>query len=177
MRTFALAGFVVLSLASQAVAQSKNTDNTLKLDASTNPGKAALADAAWLAGHWTGPGLGGLCEEVWVPPLAGSGEMLGMFRWVREGKTAMTEHCSLATDGESLTLRIRHFDGSFNAREDKDKPTTFRLVRAEKDALYFDGLTFRKTADGGLDAFVAISRAGKVSEAGFRYKPVKPAGK
>jgi hypothetical protein len=173
MRPLALAGFAALALAAPAFAQSKLTENTLKLDPDAAPGKAKLADAAWLAGHWAGPGLGGSCEEVWVPPLAGSGEMMGMFRLVRDGKTALTEHCVLAADGDSLTLRIRHHDAAFNAREDKDKPTTFRLVRAEKDVLYFDGLTLRKTADG-LDAFVALSRGGKVTEASFRYRPVKP---
>lgn len=173
MRPFALAGFAVVALALPAFAQSKRTENTLKLDPDATPGKATVADAAWLAGHWAGPGLGGSCEEVWVPPLAGSSEMMGMFRLVRDGKTALTEHCVLARDGDSLTLRIRHHDAAFTAREEKDKPTTFRLVRAEKGALYFDGLTFRKTADGGLDAFVALSRGGKVTEASFKYRPVK----
>ena len=176
MRPFALAGLVAFAITPQAVAQSKQTGNTLKFDPGAAPGKATLADAVWLAGHWAGPGLGGSCEEVWVPPLAGSGEMMGMFRLVRDGKTALTEHCVLAADGDSLTLRIRHHDAAFNAREDKGKPTTFRLVRAEKDALYFDGLTFRKTADG-LDAFVALSRGGKMTEASFKYRPVKPIGR
>lgn len=176
MRRLVLIGFAVL-MCGQVSAQSRQTDNTLKLDPGTTPGKATLADAAWLAGHWAGPGLGGRCEEVWLPSFSGSAEMLGLFRFVRDGKKAMTEHCALSTDGESLTLRVRHFDGAFNAREEKDTPTTFRLVRAEKDVLYFDGLTFRKTTDGGLDAFVAISRGGKVTEASFKYEPVKPVGR
>jgi hypothetical protein len=174
MRPLAVA-IAMLALASSTFAQSKQTENTLKLDGP--PGKGTLADAAFLVGHWSGPGLGGTCEEVWVPPLAGSSEMMGMFRFVRDGKTQFTEHFVLVPDGESLTLRLRHFDPAFNGWEEKDRPVAFKLIRVEKDALYFGGLTFRKTADGGLDAFVAIRRNDKLTEASFKYRPHKPTGR
>lgn len=159
--------------AAPALAQPKPKPNTLALAPDAAPGKATLADVGWLAGHWVGPGLGGICEEVWVPPLAGSAEMMGMFRLVKDGKTQFTEHFVLTEDGPSLTLKLKHFDPAFTAREEKDRHTTFRFIRAEPDALYFDRLTFRKTADGGLDVFVAIKRDGKDVEAPFRFKPAK----
>ena len=163
---------VILALAAPALAQSKHTANTLKLDG--EPGKAALADLAWLAGHWVGSGLGGTCEEVWVPPLAGSKEMMGMFRHVKDGKLVFTEHFVLVEDNGSLTLKLRHFDPSFTGWEEKDRHVTFKLIRAEKDAAYFGGLTFRKTAAGGLDTFVAIrQKDGKLVEAPFHFKPAR----
>lgn len=173
MRPFALACLAVVALAAPAAAQSKQTENTLNLDG--QPGKAALADVAWLVGHWAGDGLGGTCEEVWVPPLAGNKEMMGMFRFVKDGKTVFTEHFVLVEDNGSLTLKLKHFDAAFNSWEEKDKHTAFQLIKTEKDAAYFGGLTFRKTADG-MDVFVAVKKDGKLIEAPFKFKPVKPAG-
>ena len=78
-----------------------------------------------------------------------------MFRFVKDGKTIFTEHFVLAEDNGSLTLKLKHFDAAFNGWEEKDKHVAFQLIKAEKDAAYFGGLTFRKTADG-LDVFVAV---------------------
>ena len=172
MRSLVLTYLTVVALAAPAAAQSKQSENTLKLDG--EPGKAALGDLGWLVGHWAGDGLGGTCEEVWVPPLAGSKEMMGMFRFVKDGKTQFTQHFVLAEDDGSLTLKLRHFDAAFNGWEEKDKHTAFKLIKAEKDAAYFGGLTFRKTADG-LDVFVAMrQKDGKLTEAPFKFKAVKP---
>lgn len=176
MRPLALTCLAIVALAAPAAAQSKQTANTLKLDG--QPGKAALADVAWLAGHWAGDGHGGTSEEVWVPPLAGSKEMMGMFRFVKDGKTQFTQHFVLAEDDGTLTLKLRHFDAAFNGWEEKDKHAAFKLIKAGKDAAYFDGLTFRKTADGGLDVFVAVKQKGEtLREETFKFKPVKPAGR
>lgn len=176
MQTPILALLAIVAFAGSAAGQSKQTENTLKLD--SQPGKAALADVAWLAGHWAGDGHGGTSEEVWVPPLAGSKEMMGMFRFVKDGKTQFTQHFVLAEDDGTLTLKLRHFDAAFNGWEEKDKHAAFKLIKAGKDAAYFDGLTFRKTADGGLDVFVAVKQKGEtLREEPFKFKPVKPAGR
>ncbi len=146
--------------------------NTLALPAGGTPGVGKLADVAWLAGHWVGDGLGGTCDEVWLPPLAGSGEMLGAFRFVAGGKTQFTEHFVLAQDGASLTLKLKHFAADFTGWEEKDKHVTFRLVKVETDAVYFGGLTYRKTA-AGMDAFVLVTKGGKTTEAAFHFKRQK----
>src|SRR5688572_6683587 len=172
MRQPVLTCLAMIALAGPAAAQSKQTENTLKLDG--EPGQAALGDLSWLVGHWAGDGLGGTCEEVWVPPLAGSKEMMGMFRYVKDGKTQFTEHFVLAEDNGSLTLKLRHFDGAFKGWEEKDKHVAFKLIKAEKGAAYFGGLTFRKTADG-LDAFVATrQKVGKLTDAPVQFKSVNP---
>ena len=169
MRTVA-ALFVVAIVAGLAPAQSKNTEHTLALASDAKPAGGTLSDVAWLAGNWTGPGLGGQCEEIWVAPLAGCKEMMGMFRCVRDGKIIITEHMTLVEADRSLTLKIRHFDAAFNAREEKDKPAVFKLVKTDKDAAYFDGLTIQKT-DGGVSIYVAMkTKDGTVREAAFPFK-------
>jgi hypothetical protein len=96
-------------LPSLALAQSKQTANTLKLDARENMPKATIADAAWLAGHWAGEGLGGFAEEVWSPPHGNS--MMGMFRVVgKDGKVTLHEILTLVERDGSLVLKLKHFD-------------------------------------------------------------------
>jgi hypothetical protein len=168
MRTVA-ALFVVGLAAGVAPAQTKNTEHTLSLDKDAKPAAGMLADVAWLAGNWAGPGLGGQCEEIWVAPLGGCKEMMGMFRCVRDGKIVITEHCALTETDGTLTLKIRHFDAAFNAREEKDKPTEFKLVKLDKGAAYFGGLTILKT-DAGCTFYVAIRTKDGVREAAFEYK-------
>ena len=169
MRTIA-ALFVVGLAAGVVPAQTKSTEHTFAFDRDAKPAAGTLADVAWLAGNWTGPGLGGQCEEIWVAPLAGCKEMMGMFRCVRDGKIIITEHLALVEADGSLALKVRHFDAAFNAREDKDKPAVFKLVKLDKGAAYFDGLTILKT-DGGVSIFVAMrQKDGTFREAVFPLK-------
>jgi hypothetical protein len=63
-------------------AQSGQTPHTLKLDEKADPAQASIADLKWLAGHWTGPAFGGICDEIWSQPTGDS--MVGMFRLVQE---------------------------------------------------------------------------------------------
>ncbi|HEY2785512.1 MAG TPA: DUF6265 family protein [Fimbriiglobus sp.] len=168
MRTVA-ALFVVAVWSGIAPGQTKNNGHTLSLADGTKPAAGMLADVAWLAGNWAGPGLGGQCEEIWTPPLAGCKEMMGMFRCVRDGKIVISEHCVLCESEGSIVLKIRHFDPAFNAREEKDKPTTFKLVKLDKGAAYFDGLTIQKT-NAGCTFYVALHTKNGLREAKFEYK-------
>jgi len=168
MRTVA-ALFVVGLAAGVAPAQTKSTEHTLALEKDAKPAAGTLADVAWLAGNWAGPGLGGSCEEIWVAPLAGCKEMMGMFRCVRDGKIVITEHMTLVEADGTLAMKIRHFDAAFNAREDKDKPTVFKLVKLDKGVAYFDGVTVQKT-DGGVSIYVGLhQKDGSVREAAFPF--------
>jgi hypothetical protein len=166
--------FALIASASLAVAQTKKTENTLALDDPAKPGTGTLADCSWFAGYWVGPGLGGTCEEVWLPPLAGSQEMMGSFRFVKDGKLMFTEHFVLVPEKGSLTLKLKHFDGSFKGWEAQDNCVEFKLVKVEKDAVYFGGLTMKKSKDG-LDVYVAITnrKDGSVREEKFIYKTGK----
>jgi hypothetical protein len=46
------------------------------------------------------------------------------------------------------------------------------LVKIGENEAYFDGITFRKLADGGMEAFILIHRKdGRTVEARFDYRP------
>jgi hypothetical protein len=57
--------------------------------------------------------------------------------------------------------------------EEKDSMVTFRLVKASKDAIWFEGLTYRKHEDRSLRGFIAIrQKDGNVTENSFTLYPV-----
>jgi hypothetical protein len=65
-----------------------------------------LANFAWIAGTWTGTGLGGISEEMWMP--AAGGAMLGSFRVLKDGAVAFYELLTLLErDNTVVTLQRR----------------------------------------------------------------------
>ena len=158
-----------------AFAQTKLTDHTLKLDHADQAGKATLKDVAWLQGLWKGEGLGGLCEEFWSPAACGS--MVGTFRLMKNDKLVFSEFMMLVENNGTLAIKIKHFHPDMKGWEEKDKHITFPLVKVELDAAYFNGLTFRKNADGSLTVFLAMKRSTGMTEEKFELKPTAAHGK
>ena len=162
----------VASLASllcgEALGQSKLTENTKRLDAESKPGRASIDDVSWLQGTWRGEGLGGVCEEVWSPPLAGS--LVGTFRLIKDDKLEFSEFFFLLEDNGSLSLKLKHFDAKFHGWELKDRFVEFKLIKVDGKTAWFSGLTYRLNDDGSLNAFVAIrQRDGTMREGVFKY--------
>ena len=148
--------------------QSQHTTNTLKLSETGHPPKATIDRVAWLAGAWRGTGLGGVVEEVWSEPSGGS--MTFTFKLLKNNSPSMYEFGFIVEEGESLVLKLKHFHASFEGWEEKEKFVSFPLVRLAEDAVYFDGLTYRREGDNRLRAFVAMSNHGAVSELGFVFE-------
>lgn len=162
---------VVLSLGVGVLsaAPSDKTVNTRQLAEGQNPGSATIADAAWIAGHWVGAGLGGVVEEIWSPPR--DGVMMGVFRAMKDGKTIFYEIMTIAEEGGSLVLRLKHFHADLKGWEEKDKFVEFKLVAKEGKTLYFTGLTLRQEDDGSMRSWVAVGhKDGVVKEEGFHYE-------
>lgn len=157
-----------------AWSQAENTANTLKLDKDSPSPKASLDSMAWIAGDWCGEALGGKFEESWNVPAGDS--MLGMFKLVADGKTAFSEHMSILVTGDSLVLRIKHFDGQLHGWEEKDQTVDFPLVKIEEGAAYFSGLTFKRKGQDQLLIYVATKNSeGKVAELEFEARRAKTA--
>lgn len=162
MRLFLILAAILMP----AVAQAQNVRTAIP---GTPPPAATIEDIAWLAGHWEGEGLGGTSIETISPPVGG--QMAGHFQQVKDGKIWFYELYQFAPAGNSLTLRLKHFNADLTGWEEKAKTVEFPLVAVEKDAVYFDGLTYRRTADGGLEGFVVIREDdGKTEEVAFRLK-------
>lgn len=114
------------------------------------PGQAQAADqpadlvevAEWLQGHWVGNGLGGENETLWSPPRAGT--MMGVFRHMKDGEIVFYELLALVPEEGRLVLKLKHFDPNLDGWEEPSESLDFPLLRAEEDALYFDGITYRR---------------------------------
>jgi hypothetical protein len=134
------------------------------------PPAATVAQLAWLAGIWTGEGIGGArATEVYSPP--GAGSIAGHFvQEDGEGGVEFLELMQIAEIDGSLVYRLKHFDEALVGWEDKDRHVSFPLVAIEPDAVYFSGLTLRREGDTLISAVLVRQADGSAREYVFRYK-------
>jgi hypothetical protein len=151
--------------------QEKETENTLKLSGTSRP-KATIEDIAWLAGHWKGNALGGVSEEIWSPPQAKS--MMGSYRLIKNDTLIVFyEIVTITEDGQSLTLKLKHFNKDLTGWEEKNEVREFKLVKKEKNKLWFEGMTFEMIDENSFQVYLAIQKKnGEVIEERFPYKKV-----
>jgi hypothetical protein len=162
----------LLLLPTLVSAQSSQTANTLTLDDSSARPKATLGDIKMLVGHWKGGFLGSTAEEVWLPAAGGS--MLGTYRLYKEKAVVFYEIMIAVEEEGSVAIKLKHFHPDLKGWEEKNETVTFRFIKASEDAIWFEGLTFRKQDDGSLQGFIAIrQKDGSVKEESFMYRPVR----
>jgi hypothetical protein len=135
------------------------------------PGAATIAQAAWLAGRWVGEGFGSQLEEVFSPPTKDS--MAGHFQIVKDGQTQMFEFLEMKEQNGTLDYRVKHFNPDMTGWEEKDKFKEFKLVEADGDTLYFDGLTLERTGPDSAIHWILIGmKDGKTKLEKLVYKRV-----
>lgn len=87
-----------------------------------------VADLGWFSGAWEGELDGGRIEEHWSAP-AGS-NVMGMFRYVKDGKVVFYELMAIDMEAEGPALSIKHFNGDLTGWEEKGEVIDFRCVAA-----------------------------------------------
>ncbi|GIL39803.1 DUF6265 family protein [Roseiterribacter gracilis] len=107
--------------------------------------RAQIGEFAWLAGRWSGTGLGGETEE-WIMPAV-DGQMVGMFRASRAGKLSFTEQFVFAEADGTVELRVRHFNADFTSWEDKAEMVRFPLVSSGTNRAQFSAVTYERDGD------------------------------
>jgi hypothetical protein len=122
--------------------------------------EAAIEDFAWLAGHWRGEGFGGVCEEVWSAPLAGT--MMGTFRLVRDDEVQFYEILLLGRDERGFSLRVKHFSKEFVAWEEKADAIRFDLESVGDSSALFESLRMNRSGDD-LAIEILMERGGASS--------------
>jgi len=158
---------VCFNMSRDAFAQNQNSPETLKLNEEKVRPQATITDVSWISGHWRGEGLGGVCEEIWSPPLGNN--MMGMFRFFKDGKLVFYEFETIVEESNSLNLKLKHFNPDFVGWEEKDVSVNFPLISYTEKEAVFDGLTFQKIDDDSLNIIVVIQ--GKEEE--FRFKRIR----
>lgn len=133
---------------------------------------ASIEDAAWLAGRWTGTGLGGQLEEVWSAPAGG--QMVGHFRLVSDGKPVFYEFMLLDVADGGVRMRLKHFNPDHTAWEEKDAWTTFTPVSVSAEKLVFSALTIERMGPDALTMTLKMRRDGKVVEEIMKFRRAAP---
>ena len=82
--------------------------------------------------------------------------MVGYFRLVKDGKPVFYEIMTLLEIDGSVEMRLKHVNPDMTGWEEKADFVTFKLARVEKDALYFSGLTFKRTAPDRVEIYLAL---------------------
>ncbi|WP_298792213.1 DUF6265 family protein [uncultured Allomuricauda sp.] len=150
---FLLFGFGVVS-----------AQNTLQLKEGQQSPEASLDAVSWISGYWKGEALGGIAEEIWSPALGGS--MMFSFRLINDGKVTFYEVGHIKQIDSTLILQLKHFNGDLKGWETKDETIDFKLVKIEKDIVFFEGLTMQKV--GGRKMRVTVVANGQ--ELVFNYE-------
>ena len=159
MRLAALAFITLLTFGSATSAQD------------APPVKASIADAAWLAGRWTGEGMGGTFQQGMSDPAGG--RIAGYFTLIRGDKVVFHQLILLAEQDGTLRLRVKHFSPDFVGWEEKDKSLDFPLVSASPDELAFKAMTFRRIGKDAMTLTIRMTgRDGTGRDEVLRYRRI-----
>jgi len=129
---------------------------------------ASIEDVAWIEGHWLGEAFGGIAEEIWSTPAAGT--MMASFRLIDGEDIAFYEFIIIREVDSTLTMQLKHFDNALRGWEEKEESVEFPLVALTEDAAYFEGLTFIKNGPDEMTVIVLISKEDGINEVTFAYK-------
>ncbi|MEZ4853174.1 DUF6265 family protein [Flavobacterium sp.] len=140
--------------------------NTLTYNNEKGVSKATLQDVEWISGTWRGEAMGGICEEFWDKPSAGT--MLFCFKFIENGKVVFYELGHIKQIDNSLVLEIKHFGPDLKGWEKQDEKESFQLVKIESNKVYFDRFTFEKVSENEMNIYVVFEESGK--EMKFNYK-------
>lgn len=166
--------FALVAGAAAAFAQIPHTAHTLKLDEGQSSPAATIEDIAWLAGAWTGEAFGGVAEETWNPPSAGT--MVGLFKLMHDDQPSMYEIQLLVQEEGSLVWKVKHFNADFSAWEDKPDFVSFPLVKVTEDGAWFEGLTLERDGPDRLNVYLVLTHDGETSEEKLVYHRMRDEG-
>jgi len=139
----------------------------LRLSEGQTPPPADIEDLDWLVGCWRGEVFGGQAEECWSPPWAGT--MVGTYRHIMDGSLNFYELIAIESVGESLVLRLKHFDPGLTGWEEADQSVDFSLVRITERAAYFDGISLILAGKAHLEVHLRMKQDGEEREEVFHY--------
>ena len=134
-----------------------------------------LADLSFITGLWRADWNGGVGEEHWS---AASGDnMMGTFRFVKDGKGRFYELMLIEQTPDGPVLRLKHFNAGLVGWEDKAQVYSFHLVEYGKTVAVFElenkssRLTYRAFPKGELSVLLEHPTDTKQKAEEFKFKP------
>ena len=128
------------------------SQNTLNYNDEKGSPKATLDDIKWLQGVWKGKDGNIYSEENWSAP--GGKTMHFSFKMWNENGVIFYEIGHVVEKNKSLLLQIKHFDKEFKGWEKQNESENFRLVKIDKNRIYFDKITYDKISDQEMNVYV-----------------------
>lgn len=151
------------------IEQHVNAQEVLSLEKNEDANLGSLESLTWIAGYWKGAGLGGECDELWLPAM--DNNMIGTFRFSMNGKVIFTEFMNMVEENGRLYLKLKHFNRDLNPWEEKEKWTEFKFIKAEGQTAYFSGLTFHREGDK-MVLRLALTQNGQRTIEEFVYQKI-----
>ncbi len=128
--------------------------------------KATLQDVSKISGYWRGQAFGGIVEEIWSDSLGNS--MMFSFKLVIDGTIKFYEVVGITESNNTLLLQLKHFNSDFKGWEEKEETVDFKLVKTEKNSIFFDQMTFEKISENEMNVYVVINnKNGSCDEANY----------
>ncbi len=152
-------------------AQSPPNSDSTSTAATSKPTPGSIEQLSWIAGHWQGEAMGGKFEETWNPPFAGA--MMGMFKFAENDKVVFYELLTIVPSGDSLMLRLKHFNPELVGWEDKAETVDFPLIKIDKNIVAFDGLTFRRVNRNTMHITVRTKTDDEIGQLKFECHRVR----
>ena len=109
---------------------------------------------SWLEGNWSGKGLGGKVQEVWLAPEGGV--MLGVFRLVTGGKPNFYELVTITEKDGEFTMALKHFHANLNGWEAKDESLQWEGSEMSESRVRFGPVLYELDKEGKLHAWVEL---------------------
>ena len=127
LNTTLLALLLVIGFSGGAIGQDESALNeTLSIDR-----------LSWLTGNWKGPRDGGVLEEIWLPPLAGT--ITALVRSSEESETRFVEIIHIREINGSLELNLQLFDNSLEP--ENINAHNFELTEIGSSFVAFKGIS------------------------------------
>lgn len=140
----------------------------------------SLEGFSWFEGAWLGVTARVIVEEHWSGLVGDS--LMGMFRYVEEGKARFFELMTLGLEDEQAVLRIKHFNPGLLGWEEKDESVQYALVSLKEGEAVFvrrgesdrNWMVYRRRGDNLL--VTMESGASDTPEGQFRFARVSERG-
>ena len=126
--------------------------NTLHYNDEKGSPKATLEDVKWLQGIWKGQDEATFSEENWSS--AGGNTMHFSFKMWNETKVIFYEIGHIVQKDHSLLLQIKHFDKDLKGWEKQVEAQDFKLIKIDKNRIYFDSITYEKISNTEINVYV-----------------------
>ena len=147
--------------------QTIKAQNTIRLEEGKSSPSATLQDVKWMSGNWVVNSSIGYCEENWGVPSGNT--MMFCFKMVRNGTVFFYELGHIEQKDTTILLKIRHFDSALQPIT-QSMQEEFKLVKIDKNRVYFEGITYEKSSTG-MNVYVFEEDANK--ELKFEFKKAK----